>query len=99
MSQETVRVVARIVALPTKVEEVKSILCGIIEPTRKESGCIQYELQQNHQDPTDFVFVEEWESDALLDAHLASALLEATGSKLDGLLTVSPDIRRYRLVA
>ncbi len=99
MSKETVRVVARLVAIPEKVEEVKSILSSILEPTRQESGCLRYELQQNHQEPTDFIFIEEWESDTLLDAHLASAHLAATGSRLDGLLVAPPDIRRYRLVA
>lgn len=98
MSKETVRVVSRIVALPEKVEELKSILSGIVEPTRKESGCIQFELQQNHQDPTDFVFLEQWESDASLDAHLASAHIQEAVSKLDGLLGAPPDIRRYRLL-
>jgi quinol monooxygenase YgiN len=58
MSKTTIRVVARVVALPDKVEEVKSVLIGLIEPTRKEDGCIIYELLQNHADPTDFTFVE-----------------------------------------
>ena len=35
------------VALPDKVEELKAILLGLIEPTRLEAGVIKYELLQN----------------------------------------------------
>ena len=99
MFKTTIRVVARVVALPDKVEEVKSALLGLIEPTRQEEGCIVYELLQNHKDPTDFTFVEEWENQELLDAHLASAHLAQADAQLNGLVATKPDIRFYRLVA
>jgi quinol monooxygenase YgiN len=98
MSKTTIRVVARVVSLPDKVEEVKSILTGLIEPTRKEDGCIVYELLQNHEDSTDFTFVEEWESQALLDVHLASTHIKEAGSQLEGSIAAEPDIRVYRLL-
>ncbi len=94
-----VRVVARIVAIPEKVEQLKLVLFGLIDPSRQESGCIQYELLQNHEDPTDFVFVEEWESEALLNAHLESPHINEADAKLEGLLAAEPDIRLYRLLA
>ncbi|MDF0554552.1 putative quinol monooxygenase [Kamptonema sp. UHCC 0994] len=98
MSKQTLRVVARLVALPDKVEELKTLLLSIIEPTRKEQGCIIYELLQNTTNPTDFTFVEEWESDALLDAHLASTHIQAALPKLEGIAAAPPDIRRYQLL-
>ncbi|WP_373534389.1 putative quinol monooxygenase [Microcoleus sp.] len=99
MSKPTLRVVARLVAFPDKVAELKSLLLSIIEPTRQEEGCIKYELLQNQADPTDFTFVEEWESAALLEVHLASTHLQAAVQKLDGLAVAPPDIRRYELLA
>lgn len=99
MSQHTLRVVARIVALPSTVEAVKSILLNIVLPTRQEKGCIKYELWQNHTDPTDFTFVEEWESEGLLSEHLASSHIQAASSQLNDLVATPPDIRRYRLIA
>jgi quinol monooxygenase YgiN len=99
MSKAMVRVVARIVAIPEKVEQLKLVLFGLIDPSRQESGCIQYELLQNHEDPTDFVFVEEWESEALLNAHLESPHINEADAKLEGLLAAEPDIRLYRLLA
>ena len=99
MSKLKVRVVANFIALPEKVEEVKLVLLDLIEPTRTESGCIQYELLQNEENPTDFVFVEEWESKAQLNAHLESPHINGVGAKLDGLLAAEPVIRSYRLLA
>lgn len=99
MSKSTVRVVARLVALPNKIEELKSLLLSIIEPTRQEPGCIQYQLLQNLSDPTDFTFVEEWDSHAALDAHLASPHLQAGIERLNGLVAAPPDIRRYEWLA
>ena len=98
MSKPTIRVVARLVALPDKIEELKSLLLSIIDPTRQEQGCIKYELLQNNSDPTDFTFVEEWESDAKLDAHLASKHIQEALPKLEGVAAAAPDIRRYQLL-
>lgn len=98
MSKHTVRVVARIVARPDKVEELRALLMSLIEPTRKEPGCIAYELLQNKADETDFTFVEEWQDDAVLDAHLASPHVREALSKAPALLAAEPDIRRYQVV-
>lgn len=99
MSKPTLRVVARLTAFPDKVAELKSLLLSIIEPTRQEQGCIKYELLQNQADPTDFTFVEEWESAALLEQHLASNHIQAAVQQLEGLAVGPPDIRRYELLA
>jgi quinol monooxygenase YgiN len=64
-----------------------------------EAGCISYVLLQNNADPTDFTFVEEWESEAALEAHLGSPHLTASLAKIPALLGGPPDIRRYSVVA
>jgi quinol monooxygenase YgiN len=91
-------VVARIVALPGKEDEFKALAVNLVELSRKEAGCIKYELLQNQSDSTDFTFVEEWVSDAALDAHLATPHFLAAAAKLDGLVCAAPDIRRYQLL-
>jgi len=59
MRDQAVRVVARNVACFGKEDELRTLLRGLIEPTRREPGCVTYELLQNTTDPTDFTFVEE----------------------------------------
>lgn len=98
MPDRGVRVVARVVARPGKVEELRALLQGLVEPTRKEPGCVTYELLQNKTDPTDFTFVEEWRSEADLDTHLQSPHLRDARSKLPELAAAAPDIRRYTVV-
>ena len=92
------RIVARVVALPEKVEQVKTILSGLVEPTLAEEGCIQYNLLQNQEEPTDFTFVEEWTSVAALEAHLASKHMQVADQQLNGLVAAEPDIRRYNQI-
>ncbi|MBR8836451.1 MAG: antibiotic biosynthesis monooxygenase [Stigonema ocellatum SAG 48.90 = DSM 106950] len=99
MTNQTIRVVARVVALPEKVEALKAVLLELIEPTRQEAGCIKYELLQNQSDQTDFTVVEEWASDDALDTHSVSDHMKAVGAKLGGLVATEPDIRRYHLLA
>jgi quinol monooxygenase YgiN len=95
MSKQVLRVVARIIARPDKIEELKTLLIQLIEPTRQEEGCLQYELLQNQDDPTDFTFVETWTTKSALDAHLASANVQTALEKLNDLVASEPDLRLY----
>lgn len=63
-------IVARIEAGPGKSEQVKAALMGLIEPTRKEVGCIQYDLHQDNENPAVFLFYETWASRELWQAHM-----------------------------
>ena len=98
MNQGSVRVVAKIEALPGKAECGSRNLGKLIEPTRKEAGCLTYELWQNKSNETDFTFVEVWSSEAALDAHAASQHLKAVAAELQGLVTGPTDVRRYDLI-
>ena len=96
---ETLRVVAHLKAKAGKEEELKNLLCGLIAPTRKETGYLEYRLYQNQADAQDLTFVEEWENDAALDAHLASPHLAEALARIPELLEGNADIRRYQLIA
>ena len=99
MSQSTtIHVVARIVAKPEAVTQLQAVLAALLEPTRQEAGCHRYTLLQNRQDPTDFTFVEEWASDAAIDAHMQASHIQGAFAQAQELLAAEPDIRRYELV-
>ncbi|MFO7641938.1 MAG: putative quinol monooxygenase [Candidatus Competibacteraceae bacterium] len=93
----TVYVIARLTARPEAVAELQTLLLGLIEPTRQESGCLRYTLLHNSADPTDFTFVEEWADAAALEAHFATSHLQAALARAPALLAAPPDIRRYAL--
>ena len=98
MSEHSFRVVARIKARPDKVEEVEKLLGGLVEPTRREEGCVSYELLQNRADPTDFTFVEEWANDAALERHFETEHIQNALSRVPDLTSEPPDIRTYRVI-
>lgn len=99
MTDPKVCVLATVVALPNQVEEAKAILLSLIAPTRQEPGCIRYELWQKQDDPADFNWVEEWENQAALNAHLNSPHFQEVNSKLASLLATEPVINFYQLIA
>ncbi len=98
MAGDTLRVIARVKARADKVDELRSVLSSLVEPTRKEPGCLSYNLLQNNEDPTDFTLVEEWESNKALESHLATKHFKDVQVKLSGLVAAKADIRLYHLV-
>jgi len=91
----TVHIVARFIARPECVDELRTLLLGMLEPTRQESGCLRYELLHNAADPTDFTFVEEWADAAAINAHLETPHLNALVARSQPLLAAALDVRRY----
>ena len=98
MPENTIRVVARLVARPDTIDEVRSLLEGLLEPTRKEQGCLAYELLQNVDDPTDFTFVEEWTGKEVLTAHFLTPHFQEARERAPTLLAGPADIRSYHRV-
>ena len=69
-------VVANIKAKADKTDLVKSELKKLIDITRAEKGCVQYDMHQDNQNPAHFLFFEIWESRALWQIHLAAQPLK-----------------------
>ena len=65
-------IVARIQVKEDKADFVKSELVKLIEPTRREEGCIQYDLHQDNDDPAVFLFYENWENRELWQKHMSN---------------------------
>ncbi|MGF6814898.1 quinol monooxygenase YgiN [Paraburkholderia atlantica] len=72
-----IAVVAISVAKPGHEELLREALEGIVGPTRKEAGVLQYDLHRDVQEPRRFVFVERWESQDALAVHAQSAHIQA----------------------
>ena len=98
MKSNAIRVVALFKSRPGRTEDLKNFLLALIPPTRREPGCLRYELHQNGSDPSDFVFLEEWESHAAIDAHMQSPHVQAALPRVGEFLASPPDIRRYSLI-
>lgn len=85
MAEQLLIVAARMTAKPGKEDELRKTLLGLIEPTRAEAGCVQYDLHEEQGKPGSFLFFEKWTSKQALDEHLATPYLK-------GLFTVAPEL-------
>ena len=65
-------IVANIKANNDKIELVKTELIKLIEITRAEEGCINYDLHQDNENPAHFMFYENWETRELWQTHMAN---------------------------
>ena len=87
MNKSTLKVVAIAETSSDKATELKKVCLGLIEPTRKESGCISYELYEDTTNPGRFTFIEEWESQEHLNVHLKTPHLVAAGEAFGKIVT------------
>ena len=63
-------VIANIKAHTDKIDLVKTELRKLIDITRVEKGCINYDLHQDNENPAHFLFYENWETRDLWQTHM-----------------------------
>ena len=96
---KTVTVVATFQAKPGKEEELKKALISLVAPTRKEIGCLNYDLHQSPEDPGKFLFHENWTTKAALDAHLQNDHVKMLLPRMDDLAVGMPEIKIWEKIA
>jgi quinol monooxygenase YgiN len=73
---------------PGKGKDIEAAFAPCIAATKKEAGCLAYELNRDPDDPTTYVMFEKFKSVAALEAHLKSEhttkLLKALEQLADG---------------
>ena len=90
-------VVAKVVAKKEFLPSVKNSLLNLIAPTREETGCIDYTLHQDIDDPSVFVFYETWENLACLENHLQSDHYKAHAQAVHGMIEDKEVFKMTRL--
>lgn len=96
---KTVTVVATFHARPGKESELRAALIGLVAPTRKEAGCVNYDLHVAADDPAKFLFHENWTSKVALDAHLKMPHVQALLPRVGELCTAPPSIELWEQLA
>ena len=67
-----IKVIAKMIIKEDKVEGLINSIAGLVEETRKEAGCIEYNLFQDVNIKNQFTFIEEWDSPEALKSHMSS---------------------------
>ena len=98
MENNQVTVIARVRAKQGMEEIVKNTLVGLIEPSRADEGCINYDLHQDLKNPALFMFHENWTSEEALNNHLATPHLQTFIKKADELLAEPLDVTLWESI-
>ena len=77
-------ILAQITAAKGKEALVRAELEKLIEITRAEKGCINYDLHVDNENPGFFVFYENWESRELWQSHMNAPHLAAYMAATEG---------------
>lgn len=84
MADKKLTIVAKIIAKDAHRDLVKSELLKLIDATRAEKGCINYDLHQDNTNNNVFLFYENWESRDLWQQHMGNTHLANYAKATDG---------------
>lgn len=84
---EPVHVVATFTPKEDQQQAVERILQGMVIASRKEPGCLRYDLYRTANSPHLFVLVEGYRDSAAFDAHRATDHYQAYRAHIAGLLS------------
>jgi quinol monooxygenase YgiN len=87
--------VAEFQALQGKEQELIAALHCLMEPTRKELGCLRYELNQRVDDPRRITFIEKWKNQEAFDEHCATACIKSFFDEVRPLVVEDFEVKLY----
>jgi len=93
-----ISVVAGFTVKDGKEAECLEYVRKLVEETRKEKGCIMYELCQSTKSANSFTFIEKWESKEALDTHSKTAHIKEYVPKINSLTVDGVAINVYTVV-
>jgi quinol monooxygenase YgiN len=99
MSEKPLTVVAQVRAKPGMEGQVRQELASLVAGSRRDAGCLNYDLHQAVDDPALFLFHENWASRADLDRHLGKPDLQALLARVGQLAAEPPQITLWEKVA
>jgi quinol monooxygenase YgiN len=98
MNSKPLTVLAHVKAKAGKEADIHRELLSLVAPSRKDEGCINYDLHQAVDNPGLFMFHENWASKAHLDRHLAKPDLQAVLSRVGQMVAEPPQITLWEKI-
>jgi quinol monooxygenase YgiN len=86
-------------AKPGQTLSLGLALSALVEPTRDESECINYDLHQSRDDADVWFVYENWRSAEGLDAHMRSTHLQAFLKIAPNLIAGGIDLRQFLMIS
>lgn len=88
-------VVARAIVKEGQEVAFADVAKVLVEATRKEPGCIFYNLYQSPMDPKSFIFYEEYKDDAAFASHGSSEHFKAFAGAIPDMLAEELIIEQF----
>ncbi|MFC3616471.1 putative quinol monooxygenase [Lutimaribacter marinistellae] len=79
---QTLKIIARMVATPGQADRLVDHMKQLVEDTRKEAGCLSYDLFRGTDDPDVLIFVEEWKTRESWEAHMAGEAIQSFNARI-----------------
>lgn len=89
---------ARLKVKPDMIDEAISAAMGILADSRRESGCINYDIHQAIDDETTVLWHETWVDKAALDDHFATPFFAEFFKVVERVAAEPPQITLSRMI-
>lgn len=93
-----IRVTAAFVAKPGQEDELIAAMSHAASLTRREEGCVEYELHRSTDNPQSFVMIEKWKSQQDLESHLQMSYIQELFQAAERILAGPPTISTWTRV-
>lgn len=90
-----IKVVAMSIVHPEHLEEAIKLSKLLVESSRMETGCIDYGLYQDVNNPNILTMIETWDNEAALNDHKSTEHVKTIVPKLNELRIEKPSIQIY----
>lgn len=93
-----ITIIAKSIIKEGKIEEFKALAKELIDESRKEEGCISYNLNKDLNNENVLTFIEEWKSKEAIQSHNCSAHFTRIVPKLGELREKKPEVNLYERI-
>ncbi len=97
-NDEQIVLMARLNVKKDAVENLKQAALAIVAESRKETGCVNYDIHQAIDDETVFLWHETWANKSALDEHFARSYTKEFFARVDEFADEPPQINLTRKI-
>jgi quinol monooxygenase YgiN len=99
MENKRITVLALVKAKAGMEQIVAQELMSLVNPTRSEPGCINYDLHQAADEKSQFMFYENWKSMEDLEKHREAPHMKAYRQKVGSLLAKPIEVILFEMIS
>jgi quinol monooxygenase YgiN len=96
---EMIVVVGRVRTDPDKRDALVRVGQAVAAASRVEPGCISYRLYEDTEIENEFVFLEEWDSDEVLQRHFTTSHIREFLEAIPATIVAPPDVKFHTVAS